>query len=148
MNFLRNHPKVRFTYLKLAGYFLTKIFHPNVAVPSGEICVSTLKKDWDPANWSLKNIFQVIKCLLIVPFPESSLNEDAGKLFMEDYDNFVKQAKIYTSVHARPKKGITIPASATRQTHEESKETCYENGQNSNIQSNQSPSRKAGEVLS
>jgi hypothetical protein len=35
--------------LKIAiGYFTTKIFHPNVAVPSGEICVNTLKKDWNP----------------------------------------------------------------------------------------------------
>jgi ubiquitin-conjugating enzyme E2 S len=61
------------------GYFITKIFHPNVAVPSGEICVNTLKKDWNPAQWSLSHIFEVIKCLLIVPFPESSLNEEAGR---------------------------------------------------------------------
>lgn len=27
------------------GYFLTKIFHPNVA-KHGEICVNTLKRDW------------------------------------------------------------------------------------------------------
>lgn len=27
------------------GYFLTKIFHPNVA-KNGEICVNTLKRDW------------------------------------------------------------------------------------------------------
>lgn len=27
------------------GYFLTKIFHPNVS-ESGEICVNVLKKDW------------------------------------------------------------------------------------------------------
>lgn len=30
----------------LPGWFATKIFHPNVAPSSGEICVSTLKKDW------------------------------------------------------------------------------------------------------
>ncbi|KAF4523595.1 hypothetical protein B566_EDAN014569 [Ephemera danica] len=30
------------------AFFLTKIFHPNVS-PSGEICVNTLKKDWNPA---------------------------------------------------------------------------------------------------
>ena len=29
------------------GFFLTKIFHPNVG-PQGEICVNTLKKDWKP----------------------------------------------------------------------------------------------------
>ena len=60
------------------GFFLTKIFHPNVS-SRGEICVNTLKKDWNPAKWSLFHIFDVIKCLLIVPFPESSLNEEAGK---------------------------------------------------------------------
>jgi len=30
-----------------SGFFLTKIFHPNVA-SNGEICVNTLKKDWKP----------------------------------------------------------------------------------------------------
>ncbi|KAH9298823.1 hypothetical protein KI387_030505, partial [Taxus chinensis] len=29
------------------GYFMTKLFHPNIA-NNGEICVNTLKKDWKP----------------------------------------------------------------------------------------------------
>lgn len=29
------------------GYFVTKIFHPNVS-SAGEICVNVLKKDWSP----------------------------------------------------------------------------------------------------
>ncbi len=29
---------------------------------------------------------QVVRCLMINPFPESALNEEAGKLFMEEYD--------------------------------------------------------------
>ena len=81
------------------GYFLTKIFHPNVAA-NGEICVNTLKKDWNPQNWALPTIFEVIRCLLIVPFPESSLNEQAGRLFIEDYDEYAKTARLYTAVHA------------------------------------------------
>jgi hypothetical protein len=40
---------------------------------------------------------------LIVPFPESSLNEDAGKLFMEDYETFKAEARLITQVHARPR---------------------------------------------
>ena len=32
----------------VVGYFLTKIFHPNIAT-NGEICVNTLKKDWNPS---------------------------------------------------------------------------------------------------
>ena len=54
------------------GYFLTKIFHPNVS-RSGEICVNTLKKDWK-SDLGIKHVLLVIKCLLIVP------NEEAGKL--------------------------------------------------------------------
>ena len=30
---------------KTQGFFITPIFHPNVA-KNGEICVNTLKKDW------------------------------------------------------------------------------------------------------
>lgn len=77
------------------------MFHPNVS-EAGDICVSTLKKDWNPAKWSFINIFEVIKCLLIVPFPESSLNEEAGKLFMEDYEAFKSEAEMVTQCHARP----------------------------------------------
>ena len=42
----------------ISGYFLTKIFHPNVSA-KGEICVNTLKKDWNPKQWSLFHVFQV-----------------------------------------------------------------------------------------
>ena len=69
----------------------------------GEICVNTLKKDWNPASWSLHNILEVVKCLLIVPFPESALNEQAGKMFMEDYESYFKHAKLLTELHAKPK---------------------------------------------
>lgn len=65
--------------------------------------MNTLKKDWDPKNWSLYNIFEVIKCLLIFPFPESALNEEAAKLFMENYKEYFKHAKLLTEVYASPK---------------------------------------------
>ena len=65
--------------------------------------MNTLKKDWNPANWSLFNILEVVKCLLIVPFPESALNEQAGKMFMEDYQEYFKYAKMLTGLYATPK---------------------------------------------
>ena len=58
---------------------------------------------------------QVIKCLLVVPNPESALNEEAGKLLLEgssnqkrsclirylsEYDEYSKRAKIFTEIHA------------------------------------------------
>mmetsp|Transcript_47815 Transcript_47815/g.86169 ORF Transcript_47815/g.86169 Transcript_47815/m.86169 type:complete len:199 (+) Transcript_47815:78-674(+) len=79
--------------------FLTKIFHPNIS-PNGDVCVNTLKRDWDPANWSIGHILQVIRCLLIVPFPESALNEEAGRLFMESYNEYYSHAAMINKVHA------------------------------------------------
>jgi ubiquitin-conjugating enzyme E2 S len=80
------------------GFFKTKIFHPNVS-EKGEICVNTLKKDWEP-SLGLRHILTVIRCLLIEPNPESALNEEAGRLLLEDYAEYVKKARMYTGVHA------------------------------------------------
>ncbi len=91
-----------FPQLAPKGFFMTKIFHPNVS-EKGEICVNTLKRDWNPKQWSLYNLFEVIKCLLIVPFPQSSLNEEAGKMFMDNYDEYFKVAKMLTEIHAKKK---------------------------------------------
>jgi ubiquitin-conjugating enzyme E2 S len=38
--------------------------------------------------------------LLIIPFPESSLNEEAGKQFMENYEEYFKHAKMMTQTYA------------------------------------------------
>ncbi|CAI5988790.1 unnamed protein product [Closterium sp. NIES-65] len=43
---------------------------------------------------------QVVRCLLIEPYPESALNEDAGKLLLEDYEAYAKHARLFTSIHA------------------------------------------------
>ena len=80
------------------GYFLTKIFHPNVA-ENGDICVNTLKKDWKPTH-GIEHVLLTIKCLLIVPNAESALNEEAGKLLLEDYEAFAERARLMTSIHA------------------------------------------------
>ena len=37
---------------------------------------------------------------MIAPNPESALNEEAGKLLLEDYDSYFKHAKLITSIHA------------------------------------------------
>lgn len=80
------------------GFFVTKIFHPNVG-RNGEICVNTLKKDWNQ-DLGIKHILLTIKCLLIVPNPESALNEEAGKLILEQYEDYFRRAKMVTEIHA------------------------------------------------
>ena len=81
---------------------MTKIFHPNVS-KTGEICVNVLKKDWKP-DLGIRHVLLVIRCLLIEPFPESALNEEAGKLLLDDYEDYAKHARLMTSIHALPVK--------------------------------------------
>ena len=45
-----------------------------------------------------------VRCLLIQPFAESALNEEAGRLLLENYDDFFKQARLMTQIHAVPSK--------------------------------------------
>lgn len=85
-------------FLFLHYHYLIRIFHPNIA-NNGDICVNTLKKDWT-SEITLTHVLQVIRCLLIVPFPESSLNDEAGKLFLDSYEEFASRAKLITKVHA------------------------------------------------
>lgn len=63
----------------LAGYFLTKIFHPNVSKP-GEICVNVLKRDWKP-DMGLRHVLVIVRCLLIEPFPGLKFISCAGDLY-------------------------------------------------------------------
>jgi len=88
------------------GWFSTKIFDPNVS-PSGEICVSSLKKDWKP-DLGIRHALMAVRCLLIVPFAESALNEEAGKLLLESYEDYVKHATMFTQLYAKPKVCIDI----------------------------------------
>lgn len=94
-----------FPSLPPKGFFITKIFHPNVST-SGEICVNVLKKDWT-ADTQLRHLLLIIRCLLIEPFPESALNEEAGRLLMEDYEAYAQHARLMTSIHAQAVKRST-----------------------------------------
>ena len=50
---------------------------------------------------STSHISQTIKCLLIYPNPESALNEEAGRLLLEHYDDYSSRARMMTNIHAR-----------------------------------------------
>eukprot|EP00588_Corethron_pennatum_P011178 CAMPEP_0194276876 /NCGR_PEP_ID=MMETSP0169-20130528/9343_1 /TAXON_ID=218684 /ORGANISM="Corethron pennatum, Strain L29A3" /LENGTH=223 /DNA_ID=CAMNT_0039020695 /DNA_START=440 /DNA_END=1111 /DNA_ORIENTATION=+ len=82
------------------GFFLSKIYHPNTNPLTGDICVNTLKRDWTSVT-TISHVLSVIRCLLIVPFPESSLNDECGKLFMESYNDYAKRARLLANLHGR-----------------------------------------------
>ncbi len=62
------------------GFFLTKIFHPNVA-QNGAICVNTLKRDWKPEH-GIKHILLVSNACLSL-CGQFSLFCNMGHLFCE-----------------------------------------------------------------
>ncbi|CAL5333443.1 unnamed protein product [Camellia sinensis] len=46
----------------------------------------------------------VVRCLLIEPFPESALNEQASKMLLENYEEYARHARLYTGIHALKQK--------------------------------------------
>ncbi|GMH20241.1 hypothetical protein Nepgr_022082 [Nepenthes gracilis] len=110
------------------GYFLTKIFHPNIAI-NGEICVNTLKKDWSPSV-GLRHVLLVVRCLLIEPFPESALNEQAGKMLLENYEEYARLARLYTGIHAKQKAKLKHGAISESKTALNVDQTNTTSGQN------------------
>lgn len=50
-----------------------------------------------PLSWAVSP--QTIKCLLIHPNPESALNEEAGRLLLENYEEYAARARLLTEIH-------------------------------------------------
>jgi ubiquitin-conjugating enzyme E2 S len=79
--------------------------------------VNTLKKDWS-STFGIAHILVTVKCLLIYPNPESALDEEAGKLLLEDYESYCERARLITSIHATPKvrpAEFNTPSAATKE---------------------------------
>ena len=112
---------------------MTKIYHPNVDMSTGAICVNTLKKDWN-SSVTMSHVLSVIRCLLIVPFPESSLNDEAGKLFMESYEEYARRAKLMANVHGKhhsySEDALSPPGSPQKSSKENKNKNEMQKGQN------------------
>ena len=62
--------------------FIDTIFHPNVKISDGFICVDILKENWKPMM-TLDSVLEVVIRLLEKPNCESPLNLDAAFLLRE-----------------------------------------------------------------
>merc|ERR1712224_440338 len=82
-------PKVR---------FLTKIYHPNVD-KLGRICLDILKDKWSPAL-QIRTVLLSIQALLSAPNPDDPLDEGIAKLWKENEEEAVANAKSFTTKYA------------------------------------------------
>ncbi|CAI5982342.1 unnamed protein product [Closterium sp. NIES-65] len=87
---------------------------------------------------------QVVRCLLIEPYPESALNEDAGKLLLEDYNAYARHARLFTSIHAAPASSSALTSAGkakqqAQQSQPQQQQQQHEPGRQE--ANNQSPSK-------
>jgi ubiquitin-conjugating enzyme (huntingtin interacting protein 2) len=62
--------------------FVNKLYHPNVVLDTGAICLDILKDKWTPV-YTIRTIILSIISLLSEPNPDSPLNGQAAKLYKE-----------------------------------------------------------------
>ena len=75
--------------------FITTIYHPNIDIKTGEVCVDILKNAWKPMM-TLNSILDVIIELLAHPNSESPLNCDAALLIREgEIEVFEQLAELF-----------------------------------------------------
>ena len=78
---------------------MTKIYHPNISINDGTICVSSKSTEWEE-NKNIINVIYSIYDLLNKPSTEHGLNKEALLLYKNDYESFKKKAKEFTRQNA------------------------------------------------
>lgn len=81
-------------------YFLNKIYHSNISIEDGSICLDILKDNWKPI-YTLLSIYISLQLLLIEPNPESPLNNEAARYFIDSKLSKENKYKYYKMVQIK-----------------------------------------------
>lgn len=80
--------------------FVNKIFHPNIDILSGSVCLNVINEKWT-AIYNLSNIFDTfLPQLLTNPNPDDPLNHDAASLYLESREKFKQIVAVFIEKYA------------------------------------------------
>lgn len=79
--------------------FITTIYHLNVERKAGSICIAALKDNWNPTI-TVAKILDMLIHLLKEPHPSNPLEASLATLYVENKDQYVRNAIACTAKHA------------------------------------------------
>lgn len=90
--------------------FCNSIYHPNIDVRSGSVCLDVINQTWSPM-FDLKNVFDVfLPQLLLYPNSSDPLNGEAAALSLNDYDAYKAKVREYVKKYAvEEKSSLDLP---------------------------------------